>query len=251
MSTVLYCLFLTIFLRIGDSFAADPRYRTYLDRTKQYLEDAKEANAMAKHYEGLLEQAKADVVAKTKAATAKEVERLHVKEWAAAVKKVQDMLDNPGAGNAAKAAAKASAPFAKAATAYHASMVGYNTAAQDYATRVQEDVAFAHQLQSFANQNNLEGKTELGEQFHSQAVNLMKQASGYEKLAKEYNLMALKMQTAIPQITAESNQAAAHAAFKVDPGNSLPIEEVYHYTVEPPYLDAAGNPVLPDKEVVP
>eukprot|EP00391_Amoebophrya_sp_Ameob2_P008299 CAMPEP_0178998862 /NCGR_PEP_ID=MMETSP0795-20121207/9737_1 /TAXON_ID=88552 /ORGANISM="Amoebophrya sp., Strain Ameob2" /LENGTH=280 /DNA_ID=CAMNT_0020691565 /DNA_START=167 /DNA_END=1009 /DNA_ORIENTATION=- len=229
-----------------DSRRVDPRYLPFLERTKEYLADAREANAAAKHYADLTAKAKADVVGKTNAAAAKEVERLHVKEWAAATKKVQEMLDNPGAANAAAAAAKASAPFGAAANDYHTSMLGYDTAAQDYAVRVQEDVTIAHQLQSYANQETLEGfSPAIASQYHQQAVNLMQQATSYEKLAKSYNLMALKLQAVIPQITAEGNQAAARAAFDVDPGNSLPVEEVYAWTVEPPYLDADGNPVLP------
>ncbi|CAD7942948.1 unnamed protein product [Amoebophrya sp. A120] len=234
------------------SCAVDPRYAPYLSRTQQYLQDAKEANDAAKRYQELTAQAKQSVAAQTAIATEKELARLHVKEWAAATKKVQDLLDNPGAAKAASAAATASAPFGKVASSYHASMLGYDTAAQDYATRVQEDVELAHQLQGYANQEILEGqRPAVADQYHAQAVNLMQQAQGYEKLAKQYNFMALKLQAVIPQIVTEGNQAAAHAAFEADPGNSLPVEEVVNWTVEPPYLDKDGNPVIPSNPPAP
>lgn len=224
----------------------NPALEPYLRITRQYVKDAEEAEAEAEKYTELIKEAIPQVAEKVKGETQADLDRIHIKPWSAAVWGVQKLLDNTKPAEAAAAAGAAGAPFAKVATDYLNSMVAYDAVAQEYALRVQADVTHAQQLQGYSRQYQMEGgDPALVENYHQQAVNLMNQAESYEKIAKDYNYMALKMQATIPNIELEEKQAMAHAAFLKDPGTSLPAHEVIGHVVAPPF-DPELAPVIPN-----
>ena len=57
----------------------------------------------------------------------------------------------------------------------------------------------------------------------------MTQAEHFSKVAKEYSAMSYKIAAVIPQLKMEEHQAAARAAWEIDPDRSVPPEEAYRF----------------------
>jgi hypothetical protein len=164
--------------------------------------------------------------------------------WGHATWEIEKMLENKAPAKAAAAAAKAAAPFMKAAGEYQKAQTAYDGAAQGYALRVGMDQDAAKKLQSYANQYELEGNKEMSKTYQEQASLLMKQAENYRDTAVEYNKMALRLHNVINTIQADAGKAGAYAAYPFNPGNSMPPEHVFPFTVAPPFEVKQPNKIV-------
>lgn len=154
--------------------------RPYVEKTHQYLEDAKAALTATKKYKTLIEkivenseEGKAGsgptLLSRTSEKLDAELERIHLKTWTAATNAVDRMLHNDKPAKAKAAAAKARVPFAKAVEKYRKSLSTYESAASEYAGRALNAKKLAHEVQGQGNQARLEGREMEAEQFGEQA----------------------------------------------------------------------------------
>merc|ERR1719443_1625218 len=209
----------------------NPLLDLYAKETAAYAEDAEKAAAM---YTKMTEDALPGIKPAAIGLGQQEMNRVHVKDWAAAAWAFEVKLNDPRAARTGAAIGKATAPYAKAEGEYRKSRAAYDVTSQGYMLRANGDSAQAKKLMALANQYHLEGKTALGNDYQTQAETLMKQAKGFADLAKSYTLMAKKIQQAIPSIQGSAGKAAAFAAYGQNPTGDLPPKDLFPFTVVPP-----------------
>jgi len=214
--------------------AGNPAVDLYRKWAKQYETDAEAAEAAAKMYAKMAQEAVPIAVKSTTGLTASELQRIGVGTWAHATWQFEQMLENPKPGKAAMAAAAAAAPFSKSVNDYAKSELAYDGAAQGYALRVGMDQALAKKLATYANQYRLEGKTEMADAYVTQSRTLAAQAKTFSETSKDYNKMAAKIYGVIPVLQGMAGAAGAFAAYKENPANDMPPEHVFPFTVVPP-----------------
>lgn len=212
----------------------NPLLTYYRKETKQYQKDAMEAEKAAEMYTKMAQQA---VPIAAKAATGlskEELSRIDVDTWAHATWQFEQMLHNPLPGKAAAAAAAAAAPIGKTVGEYAKAEAAYDVTAQEYANRVALDTDLSKKLITYAHQYALQGNQEMSDAYKEQATLLMNQATKFADISKSYNKMATKIFNVIPILQGMAGTTGNFAAWKVDPGGSLPAEHVFPFTPVPP-----------------
>jgi hypothetical protein len=212
----------------------NPLLDMYAKETAAYAKDAEDAEKAAAMYTKMTEDALPGIKPAAVSLGAQEMNRVHVKDWAAAAWAFEVKLNDPRAARTGAAIGKATAPYAKAEGEYRKSQAAYDVTSQGYMLRAGGDSAQAKKLMALANQYHLEGKVALGDDYQTQAETLMKQAKGFADLAKSYTLMAKKIQQAIPSIQGSAGKAAAFAAYAENPTGDLPPKDLFPFTVVPP-----------------
>lgn len=212
------------------------RYRSW---ALQYEKDAQEAEAAAQKYSYMTQEVVASAgggVVNT--AVAQELAKSKAKELAQKVWKFEARLRDPRPVDAAAAAEVAAKPYREEWKEYTAARNKYAGAAAQHALRAKSDGELAMQLQSYSDQNQVEGNKLRANTYKTQASTLMKQVASEEGLAKEYNSMAEKITGVLPDLWNMQFTAANYAAYHANPTGSLPSTQLYPYTVAPPPLDA-------------
>jgi len=212
----------------------NPLLTYYRRETKQYEIDAKEAEKAAWMYAKMSQEAVPMAVADAKKIAAQEAKRIDVDTWAHAAWDFEKLLTNPLPGKAAAAAAAAAAPIDKIVGEYANAEAAYDGTSQEYANRVAMDVDLSKKLITYAHQYQLQGNDEMAKAYQTQSTLLMKQATKFSDISKSYNKMATKIFNVIPILQGMAGTTGAFAAWKVDPGNSLPAEHVFPFTPVPP-----------------
>eukprot|EP00397_Hematodinium_sp_SG-2012_P063054 GEMP01086289.1.p1 GENE.GEMP01086289.1~~GEMP01086289.1.p1 ORF type:complete len:239 (+),score=80.45 GEMP01086289.1:117-833(+) len=212
----------------------NPLLERYREWTLQYGKDANDAAVEAKHYAQMARDAVPAAVEAAHALGESEMDRIGVNTWAHAAWQFEKMLTNTAPVEAAKAAAKAAAPFNKAVAAYRKSQSAYDQTAQAYALRVGLDDTLAKKLMTYSNQYKLQGNKELEDTYKAQATLLANQAENYADVASQYSQMATKLHNAIPILQKDAGTAGMYAAYFKNPTNALPPEHTFPFTVAPP-----------------
>jgi hypothetical protein len=214
--------------------AGNPLLDMYQRMTEQYAKDAEEAEKAAAKYTKMTEDAIPGIKTAAHQIGAQELDRIHVKPWASAAWAFERKLLDPRAAKAGAAIGKATAPFAKAEGEYRKSQAAYDLTSQGLMLRATGDSGLAKKIMALSNQYQLEKKTDLANNYKSQAETLMKQSRGFGDLAKSYTVMAHKIAGAIPSIQASAGKAAAFAAYAENPTGDLPAKDLWPFTVVPP-----------------
>jgi len=226
---------------------ANPLLDLYAKETAAYAKDAEDAEKAAAMYTKMTQDALPGIKASALKIGGEEMNRVHVKEWAGAAWNFERMLLDPRAAKAGAAIGKATAVYAKAEGEYRKSQAAYDVTSQGYMLRAGGDAGQSKKLMALANQYRLEGKTDMANDYQTQAETLMKQSKGFADLAKSYTVMAKKIQQAIPVIQASAGKAAGFAAYAENPTGDLPPKDLFPFTVVPPvsFLQAAESPTAP------
>ena len=143
--------------------AGNPLLDMYAKETAAYAKDAEDAEKATAMYTKMTEDALPGIKPAAIGLGQQEMNRVHVKDWAAAAWAFEVKLNDPRAARTGAAIGKATAPYAKAEGEYRKSQAAYDVTSQGYMLRAGGDSAQAKKLMSLANQYHLEGKTVLGE----------------------------------------------------------------------------------------
>jgi len=212
----------------------NPLLTYYRKETKSYERDAVEAEKAAKMYAKMAEEAVPIAAKAATTITKEEMSRINIDTWAHAAWQFEQMLTNPLPGKAAAAAAAAAAPLEKTVAGYAKAEAAYDVTAQEYANRVALDTDLSKKLMTYAHQYALQGNKEMSDAYTEQSTLLMNQASKFSDISKSYNKMATKIYNVIPILQGMAGTTGTFAAWKVDPGSSLPAEHVFPFTPAPP-----------------
>jgi hypothetical protein len=212
----------------------NPLLMYYRRETRQYQRDAVAAEKAAMMYSKMAQEA-VPIAAKAATKLAKEeLSRIDVDTWAHSTWQFEQMLHNPLPGKAAAAAAAAAAPIEKVVGDYAKSETAYDVTAQEYGNRVALDTDLSKKLITYAHQYALQGNKEMSDAYDEQATLLMNQATKFADISKSYHKMATKIFNVIPILQGMAGTTGDFAAWKVDPGQSLPAEHVFPFTPVPP-----------------
>merc|ERR1719327_1213310 len=212
----------------------NPLLGFYREKTKQYEKDAVEAMKAAEMYTKMAQQAVPIAAKQATKLTGEELKRIDIDTWAHSTWQFEQLLHNPLPGKAAAAAAAAAAPIGKIVGEYAKAEGAYDVTAQEYANRVALDTDLSKKLITYAHQYALQGNKAMSDAYDEQATLLMNQATKFADISKSYNKMATKIFNVIPILQGMAGTTGDFAAWKVDPGGSLPAEHVFPFTPVPP-----------------
>lgn len=216
----------------GDS----PLLARYRELTKQYAEDAKEAEEAAILWGQKSRAAVYGGGGVTQRITRKALARQGVGALARSAWAVEQILRDPRPQRAALAGEQAAAPYLRAEKEYTAAVTAYSETSLGYERRALSDGADAKQLLAYASQYQLQGNAAMADTFVDQSEHLTKQAKELEREALDYARKAQRIKQTLPTIDKMALAARVYAEWKENPEGVMAQHQVYTYTVAPPLV---------------
>lgn len=222
--------------RVDASSGDSPLLARYRELTKQYAEDAKEAEEAAILWGQKSRAAVYGGGGVTQRMTRKALAREGIGALAHSAWAVEQILRDPRPQRAALAGEEAAAPYLRAYEEYKAAVTAYSETSLGYERRALSDGADAKQLLAYANQYQLQGNAAMADTFVDQSEHLTKQAKELEREAVDYARKAQRIKQTLPTIDKMAVAARVYAEWKENPDGVMAQHQVYTYTVAPPLM---------------